>query len=115
MKQETAKLLIDKIKSNFNLKVSYGKKYFAYQNVLYNNISKLAQFIAEKKKTLEIRVPPIKINRDDNLELRNKILSMSPEERKRLGINKSTLWYMKKNVKSKDKIKIYDKILEKLE
>jgi len=46
--------------------------------------------------------------------LRNKILSMSPEERKRLGINKSTLWYMKKNISSKDKIKIYDKILDRL-
>jgi len=115
LKPETARLLVEKIKSNFNLKVSYGKKYFAYQNVLYNNISQLAQFIAEKKKTLEIRVPPIRINRDDNLELRNKILSMSPEERKRLGISKSTLWYMKKNVSSKDRMKIYDKILEKIQ
>ena len=114
MKQETAKLLIDKIKSNFNLKVSYGKKYFAYQNILYGNISQLAQFISDKKKTLEIKVPPIKINRDDNLELRNRILSMSPEERKKLGINKSTLWYLKRNVSSKDKIKIYDKILDKM-
>ena len=39
---------------------------------------------------------------------------MSLEERKKLGINKSTLWHMKKNVSSKDKIKIYDKILDKL-
>jgi CRISPR-associated protein Cas1 len=114
LKSDIAKLLVEKIKSNFNLKVSYGKKYFAYQNILYNNISQLAQFITDKKKTLEIRVPPIKINRDDNLELRKKILSMSPEERKRLGINKSTLWYMKKNVSSKDKIKIYDKVLYRL-
>ncbi|MBS3923559.1 MAG: CRISPR-associated endonuclease Cas1 [Nitrosarchaeum sp.] len=115
LKPETAKLLVEKIKSNFNLKVSYGKKYFAYQNVLYNNISQLAQFVGDKKKTLEIRVPPIKINRDDNLELRKKILSMTPEERKRLGINKSTLWYLKQNVMSKDKMKIYDKILNKLD
>jgi hypothetical protein len=39
---------------------------------------------------------------------------MSPEERKKLGINKSTLWYLKKNVLSKNKIKIYDKILDRL-
>ncbi|KAF6246417.1 CRISPR-associated endonuclease Cas1 [Nitrosopumilus sp. b3] len=115
LKQSTAKLLVDKIKYNFNLKVSYGKKYFAYQNILNNNISQLAQFVGDRKKTLEIKIPPIKINRDDNLELRQKILSMSPEEGKKLGINKSTLWYMKKNVQSKDKMKIYDKILEKLE
>ncbi|MDH3277168.1 MAG: CRISPR-associated endonuclease Cas1 [Nitrosopumilus sp.] len=115
LKPATAKLLVDKIKSNFNLKVKYGIKYFAYQNILYSNISQLAQFIAGKKKTLEISVPSITINRDDNLELREKILALSPEQRKRLGINKSTLWYLKKNVRSKNKIKIYDKILGKLE
>ncbi|NOS62618.1 MAG: CRISPR-associated endonuclease Cas1, partial [Nitrosarchaeum sp.] len=32
LKQETAKLLVEKIKYNFNSKVSYGKKHFAYQN-----------------------------------------------------------------------------------
>ena len=114
LKPETAKLLVEKIKYNFNLKVSYGKKYFAYQNILNSNISQLAQFVGDRKKTLEIRVPPIRINRDDNLELREKILNMSPEERKKLGIGKSTLWYLKKNVMSKDKMKIYDKILEKI-
>jgi hypothetical protein len=56
----------------------------------------------------------MEINRDDNLLLREKILSMSVEERKKLGINKSTLWYLKKNVLSKDKIKIYDKVLDKI-
>jgi CRISPR-associated protein Cas1 len=83
LKQETNKLLGKRIKSNFNLKVSYGIEYFAYQSILYNNLSQLTQFIAEKKKTLEIKVPPIKINRDDNLELRNRILSMTTDERKK--------------------------------
>ena len=71
LKQTTAKLLVEKIKYNFNLKVSYGKKNFAYQNILNSNISQLAQFVGDRKKTLEIKVPPIKINRDDNLELRS--------------------------------------------
>lgn len=67
------------------------------------------------KKTLEFTVPHVEINRDDDLLIREKILVMTPEDRKKLGINKSTLWYMKKNVSSKDKMKIYDKILDKLQ
>lgn len=114
LKQDTAKLLVEKIKSNFNSKVSYGKKHFAYQNILYDNISQLAQYVSNKKKTIEFVVPKLEINRDDNLLLREKILSMTPEERKKLGINKSTLWYLKKNITSKDKIKIYDKVLQKM-
>ena len=81
---------------------------------MYDNVSQLAQYIAEKKKTIEFIVPYVEINLDDNLLIREKILSMSPEERKKLGINKSTLWYLKKNITSKDKIKIYDKVLQKM-
>ncbi|MBM2852553.1 MAG: hypothetical protein HW420_1100 [Candidatus Nitrosotenuis sp.] len=81
---------------------------------MYDNIQQLALYIADKKKTIEFVVPHVEINRDDNLLLREKILALSPYDRKKLGINKSTLWYLKKNVSSKDKIKIYDKILEKL-
>ena len=115
LKSATAKLLVEKIKSNFNLKVSYGKKYFAYQNILSSNISQLAQFISEKKKILKFTVPHITINRNDTVLLKEKILSMTPEQRKKLGITKSTLWYLKKNIQSKDKVKIYDKVLEKLQ
>ncbi|MGI0008153.1 MAG: hypothetical protein ACRD92_00865 [Nitrosopumilaceae archaeon] len=40
---------------------------------------------------------------------------MTPDERKRLGINKSTLWYVEKNIEKGKKIKVYDKnILKKL-
>lgn len=38
---------------------------------------------------------------------------MTPDERRKLGINKSTLWYMKKNLKSGSKIKVYKKMLDK--
>ena len=38
------------------------------------------------------------MNRNDELELREKILNVATDESKRLGINKSTLWYIKKNL-----------------
>jgi len=56
----------------------------------------------------------MKLNRDDNLELREKILNMTMQERKRLGINKSTLWYIKKNLGEGKTPKIYEKILLKI-
>jgi len=114
LKKETAKLLVERIKSNFNHKISYRKKHFAYQNILYDNIHQLAHYISGKKKELSFVVPHVTINRNDTVLLKEKILSMTPEERKRLGIGKSTLWYLKKNIQSKDKIKIYDKVLKKV-
>ena len=39
---------------------------------------------------------------------------MTPENRKKFGINKSTLFYKKKNIQEGKNIKIYDKIIKKL-
>ena len=36
---------------------------------------------------------------------------MTSDERKRLGINKSTLWYIKKNLSDDKTIQLYDKVL----
>ena len=54
-------------------------------------------FILYKKKEFEYFIPKMRLDRKDNVELRKKILSMTSEDRKKLGINKSTLWYIKKN------------------
>ena len=114
LRESAAKLLIEKIRINFNRKAPYKDKNYTYQNILIDNVQQLANFISDKKKNVDFVVPKLEINRDDTKSLREKILSMTPEERKKLGINKSTLWYIKKNIQSKDRIKIYDKVLDKV-
>jgi len=54
------------------------------------------------------------MNRSDNLELRERILDMTSEERKELVINKSTLWYIKKNLSKNQNLRIYQKMLLKI-
>lgn len=116
LKELTAKRLIDKIRLNFNNKVSYkNNKNYSYQTILFDNVQRLANFIVEKDtKLIEFNVPKFKIQRLDSLELLEKILKMTPEERKRLGINKSTLWYMKKNIENGKRINVYDKVFSKI-
>ena len=43
------------------------------------------------------------------MEAKEKILVMTPEERIKLGINKSTLWYQKQNLAAGKRIKLYSK------
>ena len=81
---------------------------------MYDNITKLAHFIIEKNNKVDFVVPKIVISRKDSLTLREKILKITPQQRKRLGINKSTLFYMKKNLKNGKSIKIYDKVWSKI-
>ncbi|WP_268541336.1 CRISPR-associated endonuclease Cas1 [Candidatus Nitrosotenuis cloacae] len=115
LRENTAKLLIEKIRFNFNHKMPYRKKNFTYQNILYDQIQQIANFISDKRKDIEFVVPHWVINRDDNSMLRNRILSLTPDQRRKLGINKSTLWYMKRNLNDGKTVKIYGKILSKLD
>ena len=115
MEDNVTKRLIVKINSNFNVKYAYknGNNY-SYQIILQDNLQQLTNFIVDKKKEFDFVIPKIKLNRNDNVELREKILNMTSEERKKLGINKSTLWYIKKNFSEGKTSKIYNKSFLKI-
>jgi hypothetical protein len=99
---------------NFNTKVLYNGKYHSYQNILYENVRLLANYITGKSNALKFYIPEFKIDREDNTGLRNKILNMTIEERKKLDIRKNTLWYMKKHIKEGKRIKVYSKVMDKI-
>jgi CRISPR-associated protein Cas1 len=106
-------MLIDKIRMNFNKKASYKTKNYAYENILLDNVQGLANHILDKN-ALTFNTPLIKIDRDDNTYLRDMLAKMTPEERKKLGINKSTPWYIQRNLKECKKTELYDKIMTKI-
>lgn len=114
LKQHIASLLINKIKDNFRIKVPYNRKNYYYETILDNKISKLSLFISGKNKKIDFDIPKISLKRNDTILLKEKILNMTIEERKRLGINKSTLFYLKKNIKDRNNVKIYQKIVDKI-
>ena len=114
LRESTAKALIEKIRLNFNARAFYNGKYYSYQNILYENVRLLANYITGKSSKLQFNVPEFRIKREDNTDIRSKVLSLTPEDRKRLGINKSTLWYMQKHIKEGRRIKVYGKIISKI-
>ena len=77
--------------------------------------------VDSKRRELQFFViPALRIQRTDLLEIRQRILAMTPAERKILGISKSTLWYLTKRYQKKQlteakRINIYKKVFSKLE
>ena len=114
LRENTAKALIEKIRLNFNARALYNGKYYSYQNILYENVRLLANYIIGKSSKLQFNVPEFKIKREDNTDIRSKVLSLTPKDRKKLGINKSTLWYMQKHVREGKRIKVYNKVMSKI-
>ena len=112
LREKTAKVLVEKIKSNFNNRTHYKGANFSYQNILSDNVRLLVNYIMGKQSRLEFNVPLVQLKRNDEIDQRNRILSIGPEERKRLGMNKSTLWYQQKFIKEGKRIKLYKKTKE---
>jgi CRISPR-associated protein Cas1 len=75
----------------------------------------LSRYISGKAKTLEYKIPDIEILRNDTIDVQNQIMSIDPEKRKGLKINKSTLWYQQKKVKDRKTIRVYNKTKVKIE
>jgi len=115
LKPNTAKLLIEKIKDNFNQRYEFRNKQYALENIMFENIRELSRYIIGNSKPLELTIPKIEIKRNDNSQVRDKIMSIDPEKRKELKINKSTLWYQQKKIKEGKTIKVYNKTKVRIE
>jgi len=67
------------------------------------------------EKGLKFKIQNITIHRNDDIEMEDKIMSIDPEKRKELKINKSTLWYQQKKIKEGKSIKLYNKTKVRIE
>jgi len=70
----------------------------------------LSRYITGNSKQLEFSIPDVAIKRNDNSQIRERIMSIDPEKRKDSKINKSTLWYQQKKIKEGKTIKVYNKL-----
>lgn len=114
LREKSAKLLLESTKSAFNTRATYKKKQYTYQNILQDNVQKLANYLQDKHTELKFTIPELHIRRTDDIKIRELIKNMTPEERRARGINKSTLWYQKKNLQEGKKIAIYEKVKTKI-
>jgi len=106
---------VEKIKNNFNQRYEFRNKQYALENIMFENIRELSRYITGNSKSLEFTIPDIELKRNDNSQVRDKIMSIDPEKRKELKINKSTLWYQQKKIKEGKTLKVYNKIKVKIE
>ena len=77
--------------------------------LLINSLLSIPRIMSELWKQLEFSIPDIEIKRNDDSQVRDKIMSIDPVKRKELKINKSTLWYQQKKIKEGKTIKVYNK------
>jgi CRISPR-associated protein Cas1 len=111
---EAKQRFIDLIRERFNSGVSYKGRVLKWDTVIEQKTEELGRFLTRKSSTLEFMEPAPKLERQDNRQLRAKILALTQSEARELGIEKSTLHYLRKNVSNIRSFKTYSKTRERL-
>lgn len=101
--------MIEFLQTNFNryVKTKYGN--LQYETLHEKNISHLAKTLP----SILVFEMPIEIP-IENSDVIEKLRNMTADERKKLGIRKTTLWYLQKKLKEGKTVKPYSKAKRKL-
>lgn len=95
LKPSGAKKLTEEFNNWMNKKVPCKKQSVMWGYALLLKTRELAQYLVEKRKTIDFSKPEYTIERQDSEEIRQKILSISYSDWKKMGFSKGTLHYMK--------------------
>ncbi|WP_209621070.1 CRISPR-associated protein Cas1 [Methanolobus bombayensis] len=98
-----------------NKKVPYEKQSVMWSYDLLLKTRELAQYLIGKRKTLDFSKPAYAVERQDSEDIKQKILSISYSEWKKMGFSKGTLHYMKKNTKNDKSFTLNSHVRERLE
>jgi CRISPR-associated protein Cas1 len=114
--EHDAKLrFIHVLRERFNSGVSYKGRVLKWDTVIEHKLTELSRFLTRRSRSLDMTDPSPTLHRSDNLELREKILSLSQAKASALGIPKSTFHYLRVNARDQRTFRTYHKIKQKLE
>ncbi len=113
LKPKIAKAFVNEIKTNFSIQVKYSRGLQTYDSVYLDCVRRLSRSILTNK-ALSFDIPMFHLENKANIALNQNILSMTPSQRKALGINKSTLWYQKRAVLRGKPFKLYSKTISRI-
>ncbi len=104
---------VNALRERFNAGVRYNGRILKWDTVIEQTTNELGRYLTGKSPTPDFGEPAPKLARQDNRELRTKILSLSASQARELGIGKSTLHYLRRNAR-KEQFKVYAPVVTRL-
>ena len=111
---EAKQRYVDLLRERFNSCVNYKGYLMKWDTVIEEKTNEVGRFLTGKNLALDFVCPLQELDRQDDQEIRSKIISMTGFEARRLGIGKSTLHYLRKRTQSNRPYRVYRPIREKL-
>jgi CRISPR-associated protein Cas1 len=106
--------LRNRLIESFNSGVSYHGRTFKWDTVIEEKTLELSRYLTGKTPNLNFTEPEPILERTDSLEVRERILSMSNQEARRLGVGKTTMFDLRRKAKGEKSFKLYGKVRSKL-
>jgi hypothetical protein len=111
---EAKRRYLQLLKERFNSGVEYKGKNWNWDTVIQLKTKELARFLLEESRQFSFATPAPVLSRSDTLDVRKRILGLSAAEAQGLGIGKSRLHCLRRNVKSGHPFKIHDDTMSRL-
>ena len=114
LKPEAVKKYLEIIREKFNSSVTYYGKSYHWDTIIQLKTQELAKFILGKTKEIDFSNPSPYLANVDEKKFKERILSLSTSQARKIGIRKNTLWHLKERAKEKKSLKTYSKVSKKL-
>jgi len=111
---EAKQRFLDLLRRQFNSGVRYKGRALKWDTVIERKATELGRYLTGRSGKLNFSEPALTLGRTDSQELRERVLSLSQSEARRLGIGKSTVYYMRRNATSERPFRVHRKIRERL-
>jgi CRISPR-associated protein Cas1 len=115
LKEEAAHRVVERLSQNFNRTVKVGRQNFRYDTILDLGVRKLVRYIQGDSRTIDFSCPFAVDDSNADAELRERLLNLSVEDRKRLGISKTTYFYIRKSALEGKPLRLYAKVRDRLQ
>jgi len=114
LKPSGAKKLVQEVEAAFSQRVFYRDGNRAWAYIIMMKANELAQYLMGKHNALDFSKPSLELTREDDFELRQKILGLTHTEAKQLGIIKSELHYLRKKARSEKPFYVQKRVRERI-
>jgi CRISPR-associated protein Cas1 len=111
---EAKRRLLGLLRERFNVGVTYDGRTLKWDTLIEHEAVELGRYLVGRSSKIDFSEPSPNLGRDDDQELRTRILSLSQSEACRLGIGKSALHYLRRNAASPRPFVLYEKMRDRL-
>ena len=102
------------LRERFNSGASYKGRALKWDTVIEQKAVELGRYVAGRIGRLDFSEPSSSLRMSDDNYLRRRILSLTQQEARRLGIGKSTLHYLCRNARKPSSFSLYGKVRHRI-